>query len=172
MDKPILNNISFFFDENNCYDYYIDDVIDCEAKVGGYDCDVDLIIPSGVARSIDQLEKSFAGDTGHIGKIKPVITFYKQRNNFETGQIQLIEQESNQIMKLEGAFIEELPDGTLMELDCSKRKLSYYSFGEWFNVDVNYITLDSDFFVLEGYYNFENCINCRVRDVNYHEIIG
>ena len=172
LDKPLLKNISFFFDKENCYDYYIEDTIDCEAMVGGYDCEVDLIVPSGVSRSINPVEKSFAGDTGHIGKIKPIITFYKQMNNANINQIRLIDMFSSQVFILQGEFIENLPDGTLLKLDCLKRELYYMQYNEWFPINNNCISLDSDFFVLNGSYNFESSINCRIREVNYHEIMG
>lgn len=168
LDSPILKNISFFFAPEECFDYYIEDSIDAEAMVGGYDCEVNLIIPSGLSRNINPLRKSFAGTITTIGKVKPDIILYKLSED-ESTSIQIIESESGQLMKLEGEFITNLPETTKIKIDCENRNVFYEKYGEWFKIDPNCISVDSSFFILDYHFNFENSINCKVTDVIYYE---
>lgn len=168
LDSPILKSISFFFSPEECFDYYIEDSIDAEAMVGGYDCEVNLIIPSGLSRNINPLRKSFAGTITTIGKVKPDIILYKL-NEDESTSIQIIESESGQLMKLEGEFITNLPETTKIKIDCENRNVFYEKYSEWFKIDPNCISVDSSFFILDHHFNFENSINCKVTDVIYYE---
>lgn len=168
LDDPILKSISFFFAPDECFDYYIEDAIDAEAVVGGYDCQADLIIPSGLSRSIEPLKKSFAGTITTIGKVKPDIILYKVITD-DSVPLQVIESESGQTLKLEGDFITKLPETTKIKIDCNNREVFYEKYGEWFKIDPNCITIDSTFFILDHHFNFENSINCKVTDVIYYE---
>lgn len=169
LDDPILKSISFFFSKDECFDYYIEDAINAEAVVGGYECDVDLIVPSGLSRSITPLRKSFAGTITTIGKVKPEVILYKLSEDKSTNTIHVIESESGQVLKLEGDFIDNLPETTKIKIDCENRGAFYEKYGEWFKIDPNCISVDSSFFILDHHFNFENSVNCKVTDVIYYE---
>ena len=169
LDNPLLKSISFFYAPDRAYDYYIDETIDCEAVDGAYECEVELIVPSGLARSLDETESANMGHTGHMGKVKPTIIFNILSHD---DVIMLVESETNQKLTLTGEFIDQLPANTKLKLDCKNRKLYYESYGEWFNIDPNCIALDSDFFTLSGAFDFSNSVNVQVSDVIYYELKG
>ena len=169
LDNPLLKTISFFYAPDRGYDYYIDETIDAEAVDGAYECEVELIIPSGLARTLDLVESANMGHTGHLGKVKPVILFNIMSHD---GDLILLESETNQKMGLTGEFIDNLSCNTRLKLDCKNRKLYYESYGEWFEIDPNCITLDSDFFILHGAFDFTSSVNLHVSDVEYYEYKG
>ncbi|MBQ9026202.1 MAG: phage tail family protein [Bacilli bacterium] len=169
LDNPELKTISFFYAPDRGYDYYIDETIDAEAVDGAYECEVKLIVPSGLARSLEETESAAIGAIGHMGKVKPTIFFNILSHD---GEIILVESDSNQKFQLTGEFIDELPVDTEMKLDCKEKKLYYNAYGEWFLVDPNCITLDSDFFTLKNHFDFTSSVNCRVSDVKYYELRG
>ena len=169
LDNPILKTISFFYAPDVGYDYYIEDKMDAEAVDGAYECEVELIVPSGLARNLHETESAATGHTGHMGKVKPVILFHILSHDSE---IMLIESKTGQKLTLTGEFIDNLPLNTLLKLDCGNRKLYYESFGEWFGIDPNNITLDSDFFTLSGYFDFSTSVNCKISEVKYYELKG
>ena len=169
LDNPLLKSISFFYAPDRAYDYYIDETIDCEAVDGAYECEVELIVPSGLARSLDETESANMGHTGHMGKVKPTIIFNILSHD---DVIMIVESETNQKLTLTGEFIDHLPVNTKLKLDCKNRKLYYESYGEWFNIDPNCIALDSDFFTLSGAFDFSNSVNVQVSDVIYYELKG
>ena len=169
LDNPLLKTISFFYAPDVGYDYYIEDTMDAEAVDGAYECEVELIVPSGLARNLHETESSATGHTGHMGKVKPVILFYLLSHDSE---IIVIESKTGQKLALTGEFIDNLPLNTLLKLDCGNRKLYYESYGEWFDIDPNCITLDSDFFTLAGYFDFSTSVNCKISEVKYYELKG
>lgn len=169
LDNPQLKTISFFYAPDRGYDYYIDETMDAEAVDGAYECEVKLIVPSGLARSLEETESASIGTIGHMGKVKPTIFFNILSHD---GDIMLFESDSQQKFILNGAFIDELPLNTEMKLDCKEKKLYYKSYGEWFLVDPNNISLDSDFFTLKKHFDFSASVNCRVSDVKYYELRG
>ncbi|WP_295612136.1 hypothetical protein [uncultured Methanobrevibacter sp.] len=169
LDNPILKTISFFYAPEVGYDYYIEDTMDAEPVDGAYECEAELIVPSGLARNLKETESSNRGHTGHMGKVKPTIIFNVLSHN---GEITLIESETNQRLTLTGEFINNLPVNTLLKLDCENRKLYYEAWGEWFTIDPNAIALDSDFFILAGYFDFTTSTNCKVIEVRYYELKG
>lgn len=172
LDNPILKSISFFFDKDNCYDYYIEDAIEANAIPGGYECSVDLVVPSGLKRTVEKMRKSFAGTVTAIGKIKPEVYLYKMITESDTDEIQIIEQVSGRILTLTGEFIQNLPEFTNMKVDCENRRVYYENGDEWFLIDSNCVGIDSSFFILDNQYNFENSVNCKVTNVMYHELGG
>ncbi len=169
LDNPLLKTISFFYAPDVGYDYYIEDTMDAEAVDGAYECEVELIVPSGLARNLHETESSATGHTGHMGKVKPVILFYILSHDSE---IIVIESKTGQKLTVTGEFIDNLPLNTLLKLDCGNRKLYYESYGEWFDIDPNCITLDSDFFTLAGYFDFSTSVNCKISEVKYYELKG
>lgn len=169
LDNPELKTISFFYAPDRGYDYYIDETIDAEAVDGAYECEVKLIVPSGLARSLDETESAAIGAIGHMGKVKPTIYFTLLSHD---GEVMLFESDSQQKFILDGAFIDELPLNTELKLDCKERKLYYNAYGEWFLIDPNNINLDSDFFTLKNHFDFSASVNCRVSDVKYYELRG
>ncbi|MBR0369482.1 MAG: hypothetical protein IJH63_02015 [Methanobrevibacter sp.] len=169
LDNPLLKTISFFYAPDVGYDYYIEDKMDAEAVDGAYECEVELIVPSGLARNLHETESSATGHTGHMGKVKPVILFYILSHDSE---IIVIESKTGQKLTVTGEFIDNLPLNTLLKLDCGNRKLYYESYGEWFDIDPNCITLDSDFFTLAGYFDFSTSVNCKISEVKYYELKG
>ena len=169
LDNPLLKTISFFYAPDRGYDYYIKETIDAEAVDGAYECEVELIVPSGLARTLDIVESANMGHTGHLGKVKPVILFNIMSHD---GELILLESETNQKLTLTGEFIDNLQVNTSLKLDCKNRKLYYESYGEWFEIDPNCITLDSDFFTLSGAFDFSSSVNIHVSDVEYYELKG
>ena len=169
LDNPQLKTISFFYAPDVGYDYYIEDTMDAEAVDGAYECEVELIVPSGLAHNILETTGSIIGHTGHMGKVKPVILFNLLPDN---NTIMLVESATNQKLTLAGEFIESLPANTLMKLDCQNKKLYYQAYGEWFSIDPNVITLDSVFFTIAGYYDFSDSVGVKIADVKYHELKG
>ena len=169
LDNPLLKTISFFYAIDRGYDYYIEETIDAEAVDGAYECEVELIVPSGLARTLDLVESANMGHTGHLGKVKPVILFNIMSHD---GELILLESETNQKLTLTGEFIDNLQVNTSLKLDCKNRKLYYESYGEWFEIDPNCITLDSDFFTLSGAFDFSSSVNLHVSDVEYYEFKG
>lgn len=169
LDNPILKTISFFYAPEVGYDYYIDEKMKAEPVDGAYECEVELIIPSGLARSLNPVESGEIGTTGHMGKVKPTILFNLTSHG---GEIILLESRTNQKLTLVGTFIDELPINTLLKLDCKERKLYYEAYGEWFTIDPNNITLDSDFFTLAGGFDFSDSVNLKVSEVKYYELKG
>ena len=169
LDNPILKTISFFYAPDVGYDYYIEDTMDAEAVDGAYECEVELIVPSGLARNLYETESAAAGHTGHMGKVKPTIIFNILSHD---GEIMLIESKSGQKFTLTGEFIDNLPVNTMLKLDCKTRKLYYQSFGEWFTIDPNNIALDSDFFTIAGSFDFSTSTNCNIVEVKYYEMKG
>lgn len=169
LDNPLLKTISFFYAPETGYDYYIEETMDAEPVDGAYECEVELIVPSGLARNLEETESANVGVTGHMGKVKPVIIFNILSHD---GEIILLESETGQKLTLTGAYIDNLPLNTALKLDCKNKKLYYESFGEWFNIDPNVISLDSDFFTLMGKFDFTSSVNCIVSDVIYHELKG
>ena len=169
LDNPLLKTISFFYAPDRGYDYYIDEAMDAEAVDGAYECEVELIVPSGLARTLDLVESANMGHTGHLGKVKPVILFNIMSHE---GELILLESETNQKLTLTGEFIDNLQVNTNLKLDCKNRKLYYESYGEWFEIDPNCITLDSDFFTLSGAFDFSSSVNLHVSDVEYYEFKG
>lgn len=172
LDDPILKSISFYFDREHCYDYYIEDEIEAEAVVGGYECEVTLLIPDGLKRTTEKVHRSFTGDTFSIGKIKPEIEFIKQTNSEEDNFIEIVEEFSGQKLRLTGEFIENLEDGTKLKLDCKNKKAYYKLYDEWFLLDSNFISINSQWFILNGTFSFEYCTNCKVTDLYYYEYSG
>lgn len=172
LDNPILKEISFFFDKEHCYDYYIEDSIESKAIPGGYECSVDLIVPSGLQRSVDKVRVSYAGDIITIGKVKPEIYLYKVHTSDDADDIQVIESESGKTLTLTGDFIKNLPEFTNLKIDCEERKVYYEEFDEWFLVDSSCIGIDSEFFVIDRGFNFEKSVNCKVKNVVYYELTG
>ena len=169
LDNPILKTISFFYAPEVGYDYYIKDKMDAEAVDGAYECEVELIVPSGLARNLHETENAATGHTGHMGKVKPTIIFNLLSHDTE---IILIESKTGQKLTLAGEFIDNLPVNTLLKLDCKNRKLYYEAFDEWFNIDPNNITLDSDFFTISGYFDFTSSVGCKIAEVKYYELKG
>lgn len=169
LDNPILKTISFFYDQDMGYDYYIEDTIEAEAVDGAYECEVELIVPSGLGRTLKETESAETGHTGHMGKVKPTILFYILSHD---GEIKLIESRTGQKLTLTGEFIDDLPLNTLLKLDCKNRKLYYEAYGEWFSIDPNCITIDSDFFILSGYFDFTTSMNCKISEIRYYELKG
>lgn len=169
LDNPILKTISFFYAPEVGYDYYIEDTMDAEAVDGAYECEAELIVPSGLARNLHETESASIGETGHMGKVKPTIFFNLLSHD---GEIILLEQETNQKCTLTGEFIDNLPINTRLKLDCKNRKLYYEAYGEWFNIDPNCISLDSTFFTIAGRFDFTNSVNCQVSEVKYYEMKG
>lgn len=169
LDNPILKTISFFYAPEVGYDYYIEDTMDAEPVDGAYECEAELIVPSGLARNLKETESSNMGHTGHMGKVKPTIYFNLLSHD---GEIILLEQETGQKCMLTGEFIDNLPLNTKLKLDCKNRKLYYEAYGEWFKIDPNCISLDSTFFTIAGAFDFSNCVNCQVSEVKYYELKG
>ncbi len=169
LDNPILKTISFFYAPDVGYDYYIEDTMDAEPVDGAYECEAELIVPSGLARNLKETESANMGHTGHMGKVKPTIYFNILSHE---GEIILLEQETGQKCTLTGGFIDNLPVNTMLKLDCKNRKLYYEAYGEWFKIDPNCISLDSTFFTLAGSFDFSNCVNCRVSEIKYYELKG
>lgn len=169
LDNPLLKTISFFYAPDVGYDYYIKDTMDAKAVDGAYECEIELIVPSGLARNINETESAASGHIGHMGKVKPTIIFNILSHESE---IMLVESKTNQKLTLTGEFIDNLPVNTMLKLDCKNRKLYYESFGEWFTIDPNAITMDSDFFTLSGYFDFAASVNCRIVEVRYYELKG
>lgn len=172
LDNPVLKAISFFFDKEHCYDYYIADAIESTAIPGGYECSVDLVVPAGLKRTVEKVRKSFAGTITAIGKIKPEIYFYKMITENDVDEIQLIESFSGRILTLTGEFIQNIPEFTNFKVDCENRRVYYKNDDDWFLVDSNNIGIDSEFFILDNEYNFESSVNCKVTSVLYHEYGG
>lgn len=171
LDDPVLKSISFYFDREHCYDYYIEDEIEAEAVVGGYECEVLLLIPDGLKRTIEKVHRGYTGDTSSIGKIRPEIEFIKQQDS-EDGFIEIVEEYSGQKLRLTGEFIEGLEDGTRLKIDCKNKKAYYLLYDEWFLLDSNFISIESNWFILNGLYNFEYCTNCKVTDIYFYEYTG
>lgn len=169
LDNPILKTISFFYAPDRGYDYYIEDTMEAEAVDGGYDCEVELIVPDGLAHNIEQTSGSSIGTTGHMGKIRPIIHFNILSHE---GDIIIIENQTMQKFTLTGEYIDNIPLDSEFILDCRKRKLYRIQFGEKYDVDPNCITMDSDFFVISGHYDFTSSINCKVSQVIYKEWRG
>ncbi len=169
LDNPILKTISFFYAPEVGYDYYIEDTMDAEPVDGAYECEAELIVPSGLARNLKETESSNMGHTGHMGKVKPTIYFNLLSHD---GEIKLIESRTGQKLTLTGEFIDNLPLNTKLKLDCKNRKLYYEAYGEWFKIDPNCISLDSTFFTIAGAFDFSNCVNCQVSEVKYYELKG
>ena len=169
LDNPQLKTISFFYAPDRGYDYYIDESMDAEAVDGAYECEVKLIVPSGLARSLDETESAAVGMIGHMGKVKPTIFFTILSHD---GDIILVESDSGQKFTIQGQFIDNLPINTELKLDCKNRKLYYEAYGEWFLIDPNCISIDSDFFILKKHFDFSASVNCRVSEVKYYELRG
>lgn len=169
LDNPLLKTISFFYAPEVGYDYYIEDKMDAEPVDGAYECEVELIVPSGLARSLHEVESANMGHTGHMGKVKPTIFFNILSHD---GEIILVESETNQKLTLAGEFIDNIPENTGLKLDCKNRKLYYEAYGEWFVIDPNCISLDSDFFTISGVFDFSNSVNAKVSEVRYFELKG
>lgn len=169
LDNPILKTISFFYAPDVGYDYYIKDKLDAEAVDGAYECEVELIVPSGLAHNIDATAGGSVGTIGHMGKVKPVIYFNLLSHD---GDIILLESETQQKIELTGEFIDNLPLNTSMKVDCENKKLYYEAYDEWFSIDPNCITMDSTFFTLNGHYDFSSSVNVKVSEVIYYELKG
>lgn len=169
LDNPLLKTISFFYEPDVGYDYYIKEKMDAEAVDGAYECEVELIVPSGLARDLNITDGGNVGTISHMGKVKPTIEFELLSHD---GEIMLVENQTQQKFTLTGEFIDNLPVGTILRLDCKEKKLYYESYNEYFAINPNCITMDSDFFTLSGHYDFRSSVNCRVSDVKYYELRG
>ena len=161
-NRPIPKRIEFTHYPDVYFEYVMTEALDNSIDLSGYEAKAKLVIPSGTAYKKENTVTSTVGFVQGLASVNPIITIKPSGENIE-----ILETISNQKFNIDynGDYADKI-----IEIDCEDRFV-------WLKTSVddedpvnisNYVNFNSDWFKLQGRYQFEGT-NCIIRTVDYTE---
>jgi phage-related protein len=152
---PDTMELIFGFNKDIAYNVLLSSPIDVEYTPTGANVDFSFMIPEGLGFKKEPIVYGPTGNNSGILDVRPIMTVYA------LGGIPIIiESISGQRM----TFLEDIPNGTTITIDCGLRRVF---------IDDNEITdqvdMLSDFFIINDNFNFTSSQNAVVQKVVFNE---
>ncbi|WP_407376642.1 hypothetical protein [Methanobrevibacter sp.] len=160
LNKPIPKIVRSSFEPNVFYEYILEEGIDAQIKISGYECKVKLTVPAGTNYAIDDTVTNASGVVNSIARVNPTIIVVPQADTIE-----LLEEHSEQ--KFQAGRSDWI--GKYVEIDCENRIVWLRENEEDEPVNISSSAdFNVDWFNLDGAYNFLPS-NCIIQTVTFTE---
>lgn len=155
-NKPISKGIIFDLEPYKQYNYILEKPITADRNFEDFECEAELIIPDGVAESVDTKITGMVGTNNGITRVFPVIKL------LTTGsEIVITESIENQTMTIHHEFTR----GTALIYDAKTKKIIDTNGNDY----TEYIDMNSDRLVLNNQYNFSNTTGATIQSISFKE---
>lgn len=164
-NTPILNSIILDDLPDRQYKYILEEKIEAKHTYGSFECTAKLKIVNGIGEYLVDTVTGNIGNYEGVKKTPAIIQLIVTAND----NIELTEQENNQSMKLYRMTDEATPQslfsvGDIITINSNTRQITVNNTA----YDKSRIDYDSDWFILDGKYNFI-CENATVQLVKFRE---
>jgi hypothetical protein len=155
-NKPISKGIIFDLEAYKQYNYILEKPITADRNFEDFECEAELIIPDGVAESVDTKITGMVGTNNGLTRVFPVIKL------LTTGsEIVITESIENQSMTIHYEFTR----GTALIYDAKTKKIIDTDGNDY----TEYIDMNSDRLVLNNQYNFSNTTGATIQSISFKE---
>lgn len=155
-NKPISKGIIFDLEPYKQYNYILEKPITADRNFEDFECEAELIIPDGVAESVDTKITGMVGTNNGLTRVFPVIKL------LTTGsEIVITESIENQTMTIHYEFTR----GTALIYDAKTKKIIDTDGNDY----TEYIDMNSDRLVLNNQYNFSNTTGATIQSISFKE---
>ena len=159
-NRPIPKRIRFSHYPDVYYEYIIEDSLNVETEVTGYQVTAKLTIPAGTSYSLEDVVTNTVGNVKGLAAVNPIIQLRPGGQN-----IQVNETVTGQSFNI--GYSGDWEENTV-EIDCEDRKVFILQDGDT-RIDISrYVDYNSDWFRLSGEFEFEG-INCTILTVTFNE---
>lgn len=156
-NKPIPNTIIFDLDPEKQYHYLLEKPINAKRVFEDFECDCELIIPDGVAESVNPRVTSMIGTNNGITRTYPVIQFVADGSE----SISIIESIEGQTLIINHEFTEN----TVLIYDSSTKTLKGVDDTDY----TEYIDINSNRLVINNKYDFTDTTGATITTITYNE---
>lgn len=155
-NKPISKGIIFDLEPHKQYNYILEKPITANRNFEDFECEAELIIPDGVAESVDTKITGMVGTNNGLTRVFPVIKL------LTTGsEIVITESIENQTMTIHYEFTR----GTALIYDAKTKKIIDTDGNDY----TEYIDMNSDRLILNNQYNFSNTTGATIQSISFKE---
>lgn len=158
-NRPIPNRIEFSHYPDDYFEYIMEETLEVESDVTGYNVKAKLTVPAGTSYTKEDTVTNTVGFVQGLAAVNPEITFSPSNENIEVRETNS-EQSFN--MGYSGDW-----NGKVVLIDCDNRRV-YLIDGEDKTDISKYVDHNADWFRLYGAFTFEG-INCTIRTVSFNE---
>lgn len=154
-NKPIPKSLIFDLDPDKQYNYIMEKPISADRKFEDFECEAELVIPDGVAESVNPIVTGMVGTNNGITRVFPVIQLICDGSE----EIVINELFEDQTMTVHNQFTEN----TILLLDTKNKTLTDTDGTDY----TTYIDINSDRMILNNQYDFSATIGATVQSITF-----